>query len=304
LKDAADPASVDLSGRWRLTDGKDHDTVIDLPGDVISGLHAAGLIPEPYHGRNEYRLRWIAEREWTVRREVVLADTARVLHLSGLDCVATVRINGVVVLEAANAFRTWRVDVSHALQAGGERGRGHLPSEPRCGERGDRPRSPTSCPGTPGTAQSRTATCSASRNATSAGTGTSRSRPSVSTATCASIPPGRPAVAEWRVSQVHGGGVTVEVTIRVRTEGSRAGEPVQVTDVRRHCHGRGRRRMGHRAPPIESPRLWWPAGLGEQALNDLIVAFGDHAGDPPHRPARHPPRHRTRRRRHRRSASA
>jgi beta-mannosidase len=56
---------IDLSGTWILRDSAgEHDTAMQVPGDVHSALLAAGLIADPYHGRNEYALRWVADRDW------------------------------------------------------------------------------------------------------------------------------------------------------------------------------------------------------------------------------------------------
>lgn len=275
MTDAAGPGAVDLSGRWRLSDGGQHDTVIDLPGDVISGLHAAGVIPDPYHGRNEYGLRWIAEREWTVRREVTLADTARVLHLSGLDCVATVRINGAVVLEAANAFRTWRVDVSHALVPGVNAVEITFHPNPAAADAAQAaqpyfvPWHAGNCP-IPNGNMLRKPQCDFGWDWNIA------LAPFGLYGDMRLDPAAAPRVAEWRVSQVHEQG-SVEVTIRVRTEGRRAGEAVQVTLAGGTVGAEDDGGWSTARVRIGEPRLWWPVGLGEQALHDLTVAFGDHA---------------------------
>ena len=45
---------LDLAGPWSLADAeRQYVAPITLPGDVHSALLAAGLIPDPYHGRNE-----------------------------------------------------------------------------------------------------------------------------------------------------------------------------------------------------------------------------------------------------------
>jgi beta-mannosidase len=108
---------MDLAGEWRLGDGE-HDVPLTLPGDGVTALHLAGVIPDPYFGRNEGDCRWIAERDWVARRGFVHDGGAADLVIAELDCVAEVRLNGVAVLTAANAFRTWRADVTGHLRAG------------------------------------------------------------------------------------------------------------------------------------------------------------------------------------------
>jgi len=117
---------IDLAGEWCLRDaGGRHEAAMPIPGDAISALHAADLIPDPYFGRNEFQLRWIAEEDWLASRTFMLPADADPegwhLDIDYLDTVAEIRINGRTVLEAANSFRRFRVDVSHALQTGENR---------------------------------------------------------------------------------------------------------------------------------------------------------------------------------------
>jgi beta-mannosidase len=110
---------LDLAGCWTLSDeGGAHVVLFDLPGDGVSALAKAGLIPDPYWGRNEYDCRWVSERDWVARRSFTHDGSAAELVVEGLDTVAEVRLNGVLVLSAANVHRRWRVDVSTALRAG------------------------------------------------------------------------------------------------------------------------------------------------------------------------------------------
>ena len=110
---------LDLAGCWTLSDESGaHVIAFDLPGDGVSALAKAGVIPDPFWGRNEYDVRWVSERDWTARRVFVHDGSAAELVVEGLDTVAEVRLNGVSVLSAANVHRRWRVDVSSALQVG------------------------------------------------------------------------------------------------------------------------------------------------------------------------------------------
>ena len=96
-----------------------------IPGDVMTALQQDGRIPDPYVGRNEYSLRWIAERDWAIERTITLdaADLAHriELYLSELDTVADVFVNDEQVLQADNQFRRYRIDVSEALHVGDNR---------------------------------------------------------------------------------------------------------------------------------------------------------------------------------------
>ena len=110
---------LDLAGCWTLSDESGaHNVAMDLPGDGITALAKAWVIPEPYWGRSEYDCRWVAERDWVARRVFRHDGSAAELVVEGLDTVAEVRLNGVLVLSAANQHRRWRVDVSSALTAG------------------------------------------------------------------------------------------------------------------------------------------------------------------------------------------
>jgi beta-mannosidase len=106
---------MDLSGAWHLAEtNRSHGCTMMLPGDGVSALHAAGLIPDPYFGANELACRWIAERDWTATRRFEAADGRAELVVSGLDTVAEIRLNGVTVLSSSNAFRIHRVPVNLA----------------------------------------------------------------------------------------------------------------------------------------------------------------------------------------------
>lgn len=108
-----------LNTDWTLTDGSSAYTCpITFPNDGISALYDAGLIPDPYFGKNELDLRWICERDWTATRTFDLIDVDVDLVLSRMDTVVTVRVNDVVVLEAQNAFRDYRVALGDVAKSG------------------------------------------------------------------------------------------------------------------------------------------------------------------------------------------
>ncbi len=92
-----------------------------VPGCVHTDLLAAGLIPDPYLDRNELELSWIGRSDWTYRTtfRVDGPSTERVdLVCAGLDTVARVTVNGVVVGETANMHRPYRFDLREAVRDG------------------------------------------------------------------------------------------------------------------------------------------------------------------------------------------
>jgi hypothetical protein len=68
---------LDLAGCWTLSgESGAHVIAFDLPGDGISALVKAGVIPDPYRGRNGYDCRRVAERHWVARRSFMHDGTA------------------------------------------------------------------------------------------------------------------------------------------------------------------------------------------------------------------------------------
>ncbi len=91
-----------------------------IPGDVHTALHTANLIPDPYFGRNEEVVQWVANQDWQITRSFNVADASGdwYLDIDYLDTVASVHVNDVLVLDGNNSFQRYRPDVSKALKAG------------------------------------------------------------------------------------------------------------------------------------------------------------------------------------------
>jgi beta-mannosidase len=95
-----------------------------VPGTVHTDLLANKLIPDPYVGAPEAGLQWIGLGDWEYRTRfdaprAALAKARSDLVFDGLDTFAEVWLNGTRVLDADNAFRTWRVPVQGRLRAKG-----------------------------------------------------------------------------------------------------------------------------------------------------------------------------------------
>jgi beta-mannosidase len=123
---AVSPAveTVSLNGAWTLQRPKTGDSwPATVPGCVHSDLGRAGVLPPLDWRDNEATQQWIDGEAWTYRRtffldEASAAGAAVELVCEGLDTLATVSLNGNIVLETDNMFRTWRTPVASCLRAG------------------------------------------------------------------------------------------------------------------------------------------------------------------------------------------
>ncbi|KAI0113164.1 glycoside hydrolase family 2 protein [Daldinia grandis] len=112
---------VDLSDiDWTLTnDEKD----ISVPGKVPSQAHldlfAAKVIDDPYHGLNDFELRWVAMADWNYTAKVAglskEKDVATFLLFNGLDTFANISLCSKSVASTNNQFRQYYFDVTDIL---------------------------------------------------------------------------------------------------------------------------------------------------------------------------------------------
>ena len=118
---------INLAGEWKLEgcngDGAPVSCTAAVPGDAHSALFAAGLIPDPFFGRNERDVQWVGQREWTFSRTFdvpaeFLAHSSVVLRLEDCDTFASAFLNGVEIGKAGNRFRRWDFDAKAALRQG------------------------------------------------------------------------------------------------------------------------------------------------------------------------------------------
>ncbi|MGG7517635.1 glycosyl hydrolase 2 galactose-binding domain-containing protein [Allorhizobium undicola] len=270
---------LDLSGLWSLsTASGDHSCEIAIPGDVHSALHAAGIIPDPYAGRNEDVVQWVAHEDWVLTRIFSLdhVEGSWYLDVDNLDTVAVVFINDIPVLSADNCFRRYRPDISAALQPGENAIRIVIHSAIKAGaER--QARQPFYIPYHPGNSP--------------IANGNMLRKPQCHfgwdwniaiaplglygrIAVC-KLDPAR--IEHVEVSQLHHANGRVDVTVKATLFAS---EPAVVPvhfelegeRVRLDCGINAAETVITHVFEVENPRLWWPAGSGEQALYDLKVS--------------------------------
>jgi beta-mannosidase len=94
-----------------------------VPGDVHLDLLANKKISDPFFRDNESRLQWVEKANWEYKLSfdatpALLARSHVDLVFDGLDAAAQVYLNGENVLNADNSFRVWRVAAKSHLHAG------------------------------------------------------------------------------------------------------------------------------------------------------------------------------------------
>lgn len=94
-----------------------------VPGDVHSALLAAGRIPDPFYGRNEEKVQWVAERDWAVERtfsvdESLLRHKSVTLRIEEPDTFVALSLNGRHLGETSSRYRRWEFEVRPLLKAG------------------------------------------------------------------------------------------------------------------------------------------------------------------------------------------
>lgn len=113
-----------LSGAWQMRDIESSKWLpATVPGGTYTDLLAAGQIPDPFFGENEKEVQWVADRDWEYCHEFLvepeLLDEDRVdLVFEGLDTIAEITLNGRLLTQTNNMFRTYRWNVKERLWTG------------------------------------------------------------------------------------------------------------------------------------------------------------------------------------------
>lgn len=94
-----------------------------IPGTVHTDLLANKVIEDPFFGTNEKQLQWIENENWNYKTSFIVSKSELkykniALEFKGLDTYATVFLNGKLILEANNMFRTWKIPVKNNLKEG------------------------------------------------------------------------------------------------------------------------------------------------------------------------------------------
>lgn len=112
--DAPVPAAAGKTKQWMRA---------VVPGTVHTDLMTAGVISDPFIGRNELDVQWVERGTWCYRRtfhvaEGFLRHKRIFLCADGLDTFAHVTCNGMTVGDAANMFIGHRWEIKKHLKEG------------------------------------------------------------------------------------------------------------------------------------------------------------------------------------------
>lgn len=91
-----------------------------FPTNIHLDLIHSKVIPDPYIGKNEQAVQWVGEKQWTYKTTftspLISPGQKAVITIDGLDCHATVLLNGRPVLKTHDMFIPERIDLTKHLR--------------------------------------------------------------------------------------------------------------------------------------------------------------------------------------------
>lgn len=109
---------------WKLKDLTDGRTFeAHVPGDITYDMFAAGLIDDPYFGLNFKNLSWIADRDFEYSGTFTMPEDGAAygdisLLADGIDTFAELFVNDIPVGKTENMFLAYSADIKSAVRIG------------------------------------------------------------------------------------------------------------------------------------------------------------------------------------------
>ncbi|MDK2971732.1 MAG: beta-mannosidase [Candidatus Sumerlaeota bacterium] len=276
--------TIDLAGKWTLSGAAlERPLPARIPGCVHTDLLASRVIRDPYYRDNETAMQWIGEADWTYAREFtvpaeVLEQPCVLLECDGLDTLASISINGRELARTDNMFRAWKFDAKQHLRPGRNTIEIRFTSPlPMMRERTKQRPLPTWW--FPGGGYIRKEYCNFGWDW------------GPTLVTCGIwrgiriVAHDGTALKDVHVLQHHAKG-RVDLGVRVAAsaaKGTRLKAQVEVS-LAGNVAARGeitlsKKRDGVALLALKSPKLWWPAGMGEQPLYNVSVTLTNEKGE-------------------------
>ncbi|MET3599645.1 beta-mannosidase [Martelella mangrovi] len=277
--------TIILNDGWTATcDDADVAVELNVPGDVHSALLAAGKIEDPYWRDNETLTDWVHRSVWTAKRSFNLESMDNghfTLRFESVDCLAEVRINGKPVGHCESQFLRYDFDITGFLREGENLIEvTFLSNSLEAAKRAEISDFPM-----PFSTNSRIGHLNFLRKTQCHGGW------DWGIALCplgfygdiALVRTGSIRLDDVAIRQRHeDGAVELDVTLHAFAFAPAVEDAIVEIDGHRatatlHAFP-GENRVTVTAR-VESPRLWWPAGHGEQAFYDLSVSLGGQTRD-------------------------
>lgn len=116
-----------LKGQWQCQEAGTTDVFeAQVPGNIFTDLQVANRLPDPYFRDNERKVQWVGEKNWLysqtfeVAPEMLAWNTVE-LVCEGLDTFATIMLNGEVLAQTDNMYRSWIFSVKDKVHIGENR---------------------------------------------------------------------------------------------------------------------------------------------------------------------------------------
>ena len=113
-----------LNGNWKMREvSNSHWLEATVPGSVVSTLLANGLIGDPFWRDNEYETRELFRKDYEFQRDLIITKELYQkdkieLICYGLDTLAEIYLNDILLAKTNNMHRTWRIDCKKLLNLG------------------------------------------------------------------------------------------------------------------------------------------------------------------------------------------
>lgn len=116
--------SILLDGEWLLTDKGmdkwDNAYKVNVPGSILHGLHQAGVIKDPYMGKNDFAAKAQTEKTWYLKKTFSYSGSKKnvELYFHGVADRCDVYLNGKRISSHQGMFGGPKVDVTDSIKIG------------------------------------------------------------------------------------------------------------------------------------------------------------------------------------------
>ncbi|MBB2182721.1 glycoside hydrolase family 2 protein [Lachnospiraceae bacterium MD1] len=113
-----------LNGNWKMRELKENNWLdANVPGSVMSTLLANDKVSDPFWRTNEYEARELFRKDYEFERTFIIEeDLYENDHIElvcyGLDTLAEIYVNDILLSKTNNMHRTWRFECKPLLQSG------------------------------------------------------------------------------------------------------------------------------------------------------------------------------------------